>query len=110
MAFLRNTTRKVIAPETMQLIEAWCAQLPPVISRKRLDWFLGGIVSRKNIANLDSAGEGPQGRILVGRETVYNTHDLLVWLAQTRGFKKLTGLRTLEGMVPCAEQELQQRP
>lgn len=92
-----------LEPDTMQIIDEWCAQLPPVISRKRLDWFLGGIVSRKHIANMDSAGDGPADRIMVGRETVYPTRPLLIWLAERRGFKRLTGIKSLDGVAPCGQ-------
>ena len=102
---------KALAAETEQIIDEWCEKLPPVLSRKKLDWFLGGIVSRKHIANMDSAGDGPATRFLVGRETMYPTRDLLVWLAETRGLKRLTGLRSLEGVIPCRDgQVLQQHP
>ncbi|KAF0234310.1 MAG: hypothetical protein FD177_866 [Desulfovibrionaceae bacterium] len=100
---------KRLDAEVLQVIDEWCAQLPPVISRKKLDWFLGGIVSRKHIANLDSAGEGPADRILVGRETVYPTRSVLIWLAETRGLKRLKGIRSLEGMIPFADAPVPQQ-
>lgn len=102
--FKRAGGRRGIDAAAMELIDEWCARLPPVLSRKRLDWFLGGIVSRKHIANLDSAGEGPTGRFLVGRETMYETRQLLQWLAETRGLKRLTGIRSLEGVIPCQDE------
>ena len=54
--------------------------LPPVISRDHVEELLGGIISSKRLANLDSLGEGPK-RIRVGRKVAYITEDLLEWLS-----------------------------
>jgi hypothetical protein len=35
-------------------------KLPPVISRDHVEKLLGGIISSKRLANLDSLGEGPK--------------------------------------------------
>ena len=56
-------------------------KLPPVISRDHVEKLLGGIISSKRLANLDSLGEGPK-RMRVGRKVAYFTEDLLQWLAQ----------------------------
>ena len=55
--------------------------LPPMISRDHVEKILGGIISSKTLANLDSLGQGPK-RMRVGRKVVYKTEDLLEWLAQ----------------------------
>jgi predicted DNA-binding transcriptional regulator AlpA len=55
-------------------------KLPPLISRDHVEKILGGIISSKTLANLDSLGEGPK-RMRVGRKVVYKTEDLLEWLA-----------------------------
>jgi hypothetical protein len=54
--------------------------LPPVISRDHVERLLGGIISSKSLANLDSLGEGPK-RMRVGRKVAYRTEDLLEWLS-----------------------------
>ncbi len=54
--------------------------LPPVISRDCVEKFLGGIISSKTLANLDSLGKGPK-RMRVGRKVAYRTEDLLEWLS-----------------------------
>lgn len=56
-------------------------KLPPLISRDHVEKLLGGVISSKTLANLDSLGEGPK-RMRVGRKVVYKTEDLLDWLAQ----------------------------
>ena len=54
--------------------------LPPVIARDHVEKLLGGIISSKSLANLDSLGEGPK-RMRVGRKVAYRTEDLLEWLS-----------------------------
>ena len=53
--------------------------LPPIISRDHVEDLLGGIISSKRLANLDSLGEGPK-RMRIGRKVAYYTEDLLEWL------------------------------
>jgi predicted DNA-binding transcriptional regulator AlpA len=55
-------------------------KLPPIISRDHVEELLGGVISSKTLANLDSLGEGPK-RMRVGRKVAYLTEDLLEWLA-----------------------------
>jgi hypothetical protein len=55
-------------------------ELPPLISRDHVEEILGGVISSKSLANLDSLGEGPK-RMRVGRKVVYRTVDFLEWLS-----------------------------
>ena len=55
------------------------SKLPPIISRDHVEKLLGGIISSKRLANLDSLGEGPK-RMRVGRKIAYLTVDLLEWI------------------------------
>ena len=57
------------------------SKLPPLISRDHIEKLLGGVVSSKTLANLDSLGMGPK-RMRIGRKVAYMTEDLLEWLAQ----------------------------
>ena len=52
----------------------------PLVARERVDEFSGGIVTPKTMANLDSLGEGPKGRITVGRKVAYPVDELISWL------------------------------
>lgn len=45
--------------------------LPPMISRKKADWFTGGRVSPKSLANEDKRGTGPARRAIIGGEVCY---------------------------------------
>ena len=55
------------------------SKLSPIISRDHVEKLLGGIISSKRLANLDSLGEGPK-RMRVGRKIAYLTVDLLEWI------------------------------
>jgi predicted DNA-binding transcriptional regulator AlpA len=54
--------------------------LPPIISRDHVEKYLGGVISKRTLANLDSAGKGPK-RMRIGRKIAYRTEDLLEWLS-----------------------------
>ena len=60
-------------------LSALSKKLPPIISRDRIEKHLGGVISAKRLANLDSLGEGPP-RIRIGRKIAYQTDLLLEWL------------------------------
>lgn len=50
------------------------------VARNQVEKFGGGIISEKYLANLDSAGKGPAGRIRCGRKVVYPVVELIRWL------------------------------
>jgi len=54
-------------------------KLPAIISRSHVEILLGGVITSKTLANLDSLGEGPK-RMRIGRKVAYRTEDLLEWL------------------------------
>lgn len=51
-----------------------------MVSRTEIERFTGGIVSEKYLANLDSAGKGPAGRVRVGRKIAYSVSEVVKWL------------------------------
>jgi hypothetical protein len=59
------------------LAEKWPSSM---VSRTEIERFTGGIVSEKYIANLDSAGKGPEGRIRIGRKIAYSVDSVIRWL------------------------------
>jgi hypothetical protein len=59
------------------LAEKWPSSM---VSRTEIERFTGGIVSEKYLANLDSAGKGPAGRVRCGRKVVYPVAELVAWL------------------------------
>lgn len=52
----------------------------PYIVRQEVERFTGGIVNAKYLANLDSRGEGPPGRVKVGRKVAYPVNSFVAWL------------------------------
>lgn len=50
------------------------------VTRCEAKEFSGGLISEKYLANLDSAGKGPAGRIRCGRKVAYPTKNLVAWL------------------------------
>lgn len=51
-----------------------------LVAREKIGEFTGGIISPKTIANLDATGEGPKGKITVGRKVAYPVDSLITWL------------------------------
>jgi hypothetical protein len=54
--------------------------LPPMIARKKADWFTGGRVSPKSLANEDKLGKGPGKRVLIGGEVCYPRDEFVAYL------------------------------
>lgn len=72
--------------------EAFLAEfssLPPIIARKDVEFFLGGLVTRKTLANADAKGEGPEVAWAVGRNVAYRTHSLLEWILRNFEIRRL---------------------
>ncbi len=54
-------------------------ELPPIIPRKELPKYLGNLLSVGYMANLDSAGQGPDSR-RIGGHVVYERDSFVTWL------------------------------
>jgi hypothetical protein len=54
----------------------------PFLSREEAAKASGGTISAKTLANLDSHGEGPPGRIMIGGKIAYPTAGYAEWLSQ----------------------------
>ena len=50
------------------------------MARSQIERFTGGLVNPRTLANYDSAGIGPIGRIRVGRKIGYPTAEVVKWL------------------------------
>lgn len=61
-------------------IKSLLDRLPPIIARVEVQKLLGGVICSKTLANADSLGTGPKGRIKIGRRVAYDTQELLTWL------------------------------
>lgn len=51
-----------------------------VVARTEIERFTGGVIREKYLANLDSQGRGPAGRVRVGRKIVYSVTEVVKWL------------------------------
>lgn len=60
------------------LAEQWGA---PVVARKDVGKFSGGVLHPRTMANLDSLGEGPQ-RFYFGRKVAYPVDALVCWMRE----------------------------
>lgn len=60
--------------------------LPPVIARCQIDRYLGGLVARGSMQNLDSEGRGPR-KIRMGKKVAYLREDLVSWLEERCSFE-----------------------
>lgn len=60
--------------------------LPPVFNRRVASQAVGGMLSVGTLANLDSKGLGPKGRVQLGRRTGYTREAYVEWfMSRVRG-------------------------
>ena len=50
------------------------------VSRVEVKNFSGGTLNPKTMANLDSTGQGVEGRFRIGRQVVYPVNNLVDWM------------------------------
>ena len=74
-----NTIPKVTTPDLSIMAERWPS---PFVARGEVGRFSGGMLTSKYLANLDSAGKGPTGRIRIGRKVAYPVDRLIEWMEQ----------------------------
>lgn len=64
-------------PDLSFLAAKWPSQ---IVSRDQVSLFTGGLISPKTMANLDSLGEGPEGRVRIGKKIGYLLDIFIRWL------------------------------
>ena len=52
----------------------------PFVARGQIEKFSGGLINARTLANLDSQGRGPEGRVKVGRKVAYPVKSVISWL------------------------------
>ncbi len=52
------------------------------VARTSVAEFSGGILHPRTMANLDSRGVGPKGRVRFGRHVAYPKRELIDWMAE----------------------------
>lgn len=55
-------------------------KLPPVFTRKTVCDCMGGMLTPKTLANIDSSGEGPTIRLTFGNRIGYEKENFMEWL------------------------------
>ena len=70
---------KIISPDFSSLLQKWPSSF---VARCEVARFTGGIVNPRTLANLDSLGKGPPGRVRIGRKIAYNTKLFTEWLTK----------------------------
>lgn len=73
----KNLLDAIINEIVEKMAKSWPSDF---IARKRVDDFTGGMISPKSMANYDSEGVGPEGRIKIGRNTGYIKGPFCDWL------------------------------
>ena len=72
-----------------KFVQTLLANLPPVIARKEVTRFLGGIVAPQTLSNADASGVGPEDAFRVGNSVVYRTESLVRWIVDHFGVEPL---------------------
>lgn len=66
-----------------EMARSW--EAPVVVREQRaLDRFSGGLLNARTLANHDSAGTGPKGKIKVGKKVAYPKWALVEWMTRMR--------------------------
>lgn len=89
------TYGRVLTETEQEFVQTLVSQLPPIIARKEVKTYLGGIIAPQTLSNADSSGEGPPVAYKIGRSVVYNTEQLVLWIVERFGvsrIKKVKGL------------------
>lgn len=76
---LEDTDPKTAILEALnRLSDRWPSEF---VARTKVGNFSGELIAPKTIANLDSTGEGPEGRVKMGSNTGYIKESLIDWMA-----------------------------
>lgn len=58
----------------------------PYVSRADIEKFSGGLIKRLTLRKLDSLGEGPRGRVVLGKIVGYPVQELIEWMQERMSF------------------------
>ena len=76
---------EIMKRDFSELAENWPS---PIVARKEISRFSGGLLHPRTMANLDSKGEGPKGRIKMGRTVGYFVDSLIDFMNARAGIEK----------------------
>ena len=54
--------------------------LPPIFARHDVPKYCGTLITPGGLANLDSRGQGPRGKIRIGKYAGYEKNAFIEWL------------------------------
>ena len=84
-----------LSHEEKEFIDNLLKCLPPIIARKAVPHYLGGLLSQQTLAMADSAGLGPEIAYRIGRNIAYKTDSLVRWLVGRYGVKRLVNIKNI---------------
>ena len=82
-----------LSPDEQEFVTMLINALPPVIARKDVIRFLGGVVAPKTLANADDSGDGPEIAYKVGRSVAYRTDSLVAWVVIKFGVARIPNVK-----------------
>ena len=85
----RNLTN--LTPE--QFKEYMLDNLPPIISRDKIEEFSGGFFALATMQKYDSQGKGPNSFQFKDRKIGYLREDFINWMISHINFEELKGIR-----------------
>lgn len=83
---------RLLSDDEQEFVSSLLPSLPPVIARKAVSKYLGGMVATQTLSNADASGTGPAKAWKVGNSVVYSTPELLQWIASRYGVKTMKGI------------------
>ena len=93
---LKFSGGRKITSEELEFINTLKGDLPPIISRKELPKYLGGVISQSLLRHADAKGQGPKVAWKIGEHSVaYKTESLLEWIVLRFGVKRMVNLTSL---------------
>ena len=88
--------QRTLSEAEQDFIRELLPKLPPVIARKEVTRFLGGVVSSQTLSNADASGEGPEKAFrLGGKFVVYRTEALVHWLVSHYGITNIVSQKNV---------------
>jgi len=69
-----------VDPRGGDVFDVLLTELPALVARSEVPKLCGGLVASRTLANLDSEGKGPAGRLQVGGKVAYPRSELVSWL------------------------------
>ncbi len=67
-------------PESTAFYRTIENSLPPIFTRQTASMAIGGLISPKTFANLDSKGQGPPVKKKLGTKVAYERDSFVTWL------------------------------